>query len=672
MTLLDDLQLGSLEDLPLGEGAAAFARGWQRGWTVPPALTVADWADEYRHISRAAGSEPGEWRTDRTPYLREIMECLSTTSPVREVVFKKSSQVGGTECLNNWIGYIIHHAPAPAMVVMPTINLAEEWSKQRLATMIAESPALAKVLPPSKARSADNTTLSKAFPAGHLFIAGANSSASLRSKPVMYLAMDEIDEYEQDLNEQGSPLDLAERRTTTFPRRKIFKISTPTVKGASAIDAAYDAGDQRQYVVPCPHCGREQVLRIENLSEDGLYLCHTPDGGCGALIEEHHKTEMLAAGRWVAQQPGRAVRSYHLNALYSPIGLGDTWAEVAEARRRARRDPEYAKTFTNTLLGESFETESQKVEPEELKRSREGWPARTLPRGALLLTIGIDVQHNRFAVLFCGWGRGEQCWFADWVEVPGDPTREEDWKHLDDVVFAPIVNAAGLPVRAECIAIDSGNWTHEVYNWVRKHQARGVIAVKGSNQPNRPVIGKPTPQDVAFNGRLIRNGVQLWNVGVSTVKDSLGPRLIGVAEQEESARRVHFAQDLPDEFFAQLTAERYDLTLKRWIKRHRAARNEAWDCWVYAYAAACHPRVRLHVRRDADWAALEAKLEPPVADLFASPATPPQPAAQREPAPLLAADPPPQTLPSPAPSSAEAPRRAPVSPFAKEDWLSRR
>lgn len=640
----------------MADGGAPFVEGWIRGWTIPPPMTLHAWADAHRMIPRAAGAEPGPWRTERTPYLREIMECLSAQSPVRRVVFMKSSQVGGTEVLLNWVGYVMHHNPAPMMVVMPTVQTAEDWSKQRLKNMIDATPALAGLVASSRSRDGDNTTLSKAFPAGHLFIAGANSSATIRSKPIQYLALDEVDEYPDDLNEQGSALELAERRTTTFARRKVLLVSTPTVKGASAIEKAFEEGDQRTYFVPCPHCGHFHTLEIEQLTPDGRFLC--PE--CGSLIEEHHKTDMLARGEWRPKHPDREIRSYSIWAAYSPIGLGDTWAEIATARRKAQADADFAKTYTNTILGRSYESESQKVDHTELAERAEAWQRRTIPRGALLLTIGIDVQHNRWAVMVCGWGRGETCWFIDWIEIPGDPTREEDWLQLDAVVFAPIANSCGIPMRADCIAIDSGNWTHEVYGWVRKHQAKGVIAIKGANMPNRPLIGKPTPQDVNWRGNTIRSGVNLWTVGVRTAKDSLFPRLMGDAGLDVTQRRCHFPADMPPEFYQQITAERFDLDQKRWVKRTAGARNEAWDCWVYAYAAACHPRVRLHVKREADWAELEAKIEPMTSDLFAAPSVATA-AASPSPAPAPPPAPPPAPLPHPARIPPPPPARQPFA-----------
>lgn len=641
-------------ELGVADGEAIVARAWEAGWTMPPQLTVSEWADRSRRISRAAGAEHGPWRTERTPYLREIMDALSAHSPVREVSIMKSTQVGGTEVLNNWVGYIIDHQPGPTMVVMPTLDIAEKWSKQRLTPMIADCPALVEKVAPVRSRDSGNTTLLKEFAGGVLSIAGANSSSGLRSMPVKFLAMDEIDEYEADLNEQGSAIELAERRTSTFARRKIARVSTPTIKDASNIERYWLAGDMRRYHVPCPHCDARQHLEIDQLTDDGQYLCQT----CGTRIGEHEKPAMLAAGAWVAEHPERTERSYHINALYSPIGLGYSWAEIAALRLAARRDSDLQVTFTNTILGLPYAGAGQRVESNELVERAEKWRMRTIPRGALILTAAVDVQHNRWAVQINGWGRGEQCWFVDYAEIPGDPTKEEDWAHLDQYLFQPITNSCGVAMRPQVIGVDSGNWTHEVYGWVRKNQHRGVFALKGSNQPNRPVIGRPVAQDVRLRGRMFKNGVQLWTVGVHTIKTTLFARLVADAGLGPEERRIHFPGDLPREFYDMLTAEHFDVRHKRWLKKS-GARNEAFDCFVYNYAAACHPLVRLHVKREADWAALERKLEPANTDLFAgdAPATDDTDGAE-------------EALPPPPPPNA-VPRETQQVPPARH-WSTRR
>lgn len=635
---------------------------WSRGWTIPPPLTLSEWADTHRILPRSASSEPGRWRTDRTPYLREIMDCLSEFSPVREVNLRKSTQVGGTEVGINWISYIIDHCPGPAMVVMPTVDVAQRWSKQRLAPIIEAMPCLRDKIAPARSRDSGNTTLLKEFPGGLVIMSGANSSASLRSMPIRFLFLDELDEYPGDLNEQGSAQEQAERRTANFARRKIFRCSTPTVRDASAIDAEYLRGDQRTYHVPCPDCGHMQALVIDQLTDDGEYIC----GGCGVLIPEHAKPAMLAAGKWVARHPGREIRSYHIWSAYSPLGLGYSWREIAEMRAAARARPELMVTFTNTILGESYEGLSQKVEATEIADRAGAWPSRTIPRGCLLLTAGVDVQHNRFAVLIAGWGRNETCWIIDYVEIPGDPTREEDWRALDERLQTPIMNASGIPMRPAHVAIDTGNWTHDVYRYVRPRQPRGVIAIKGASTGNKPIIARASRVDVNARGKTIRHGVQLWLVGTDTAKTTLMQRLIGDIDVDQDARRMHFPSDLPPEFYQQLTAERYDTEASRWLKP-KGARNEALDCLVYAYAAAVRPPLRIHVLRESDWAALEAKMEPPTADLFSAPA-PARPGTTENRPSDATTGAPAQPLPAvPAPPAASTQSSA----IASSDWTRR-
>jgi len=610
-----------LPRVPLADALAAVRNGWRRGWTPPARLAVSEWADRHRVLSQESSARPGQWRTDDMPFLREIMDCLSSHHPARRIAFMKSTQVGGTETLNNWVGYIIHHAPGPAMITQPTVEMAQRWSRQRLSPMIAESDVLRERIKPARSRDSGNTTLLKEYPGGLVVISGANSAASLRSMPVRYLGMDEVDEYPDDVDGQGDPCALAERRTSTYTvRAKVFQVSSPKLKDSSRIEEAFEAGDQRHYHVPCPHCGEWIVFEDEMLQDDG-YMVHR---GCGVPIEEHNKNAMLAQGQWVAHNPDGAYPSFHINAFYSPTGLGDTWAEIAAYRAEAREDPIKLKTFTNTILGLPSEGQTKRIEPNALRELAGKWPARTVPPGGLIITAAVDVQHNRFAVMLVAWGRNESAAVIDYVELPGDPTREDDWDVVWEYLSRPVRNRAGLDLRVSCAAIDSGNWTHEVYQFVRKHQHQGVIAVKGSSQGNKPVIGRPTPQDVNAKGRKIKRGVSLWPVGGDTAKTTLLGRIEADLEESDiDARRFRFAQDLPPEIYDQLAAEQFDIERGRWVKI-RSRRNEALDTLVYAYAAACHPRIRLHTLREPDWARLEAQIEPPTADLFAA-GDPPEP-----------------------------------------------
>jgi phage terminase large subunit GpA-like protein len=328
----------------LSDAQAVVNAAWRRAWAPPPRITVSEWADENRMLSSKASSEPGPWRTARTPYLREIMDCLSATSPVEEVVFMKGAQIGGTEAGNNWIGYVIDIEPAPIMMVQPTTDTAKRYAKQRITPMLDETPALRESVKENRSRDDANTMLMKDFRGGVLVIAGANSAAGLRSMPVRFLFLDEVDAYPHDVDGEGDPVALAEKRTSTFARRKVLKVSTPTVKDFSKIEAAYLASDRRRYYVPCPHCSTFDWLRWANIRwpeahpQFAYYVCEH----CGAEVSEHHKNDMLAAGEWRAENPGvqgrRDRRLSSVVALFAArLGIvGQPGAAVRRRQARAR------------------------------------------------------------------------------------------------------------------------------------------------------------------------------------------------------------------------------------------------------------------------------------------------------------------------------------------------
>jgi phage terminase large subunit GpA-like protein len=344
------------------------------------------------------------------------MDDLSARSSVQEVVVMFAAQLGKSECGMNWLGYIIDNEPGPVMVVQPTTDMAKRFSRQRIAPMLEETPALRRKVRENRSRDDANTTLMKDFAGGVLVVSGANSAASLRSMPVRYLFLDEIDAYPLDVDGEGDPVALAEKRTSTFARRKVLKVSTPTTKDFSRIESAYLATNACRFWVPCPHCGEYQVLEWGANTPHGLRWAKLPDGTpdlstvhyvcahCGAAIEEHHKPAMLAAGEWraskVAARPGR-MTGYHLNALYAPLGW-ISWADLVaqwhEATMAAKQgDVSRLKTFTNTVLAETWEEQGDKVAGHELARRAEDYPLGTVPHGGLLLTmVGMGVP---FAVV---------------------------------------------------------------------------------------------------------------------------------------------------------------------------------------------------------------------------------------------------------------------------------
>src|SRR5947207_4398298 len=273
------------------EAAQVYGTAFSQGLRPESKLTVSEWADKYRLLSQRASAEAGRWRTARTPYLREIMDALSSSSPYERVVFMKGAQIGGTECGNNFVGYVIHHAPGPIMSIQPTVDMAKRNSKQRIDPLIEESPVLRELVSDPRSRDSGNTMLAKEFPGGILVMTGANSAVGLRSMAARYLFLDEVDAYPGDVDGEGDPVNLALARTRTFARRKGFMISTPKITGRSRIEASFEDSDQRYYWVPCPHCNEYQILKFAQVClhtrelEKAVYVCEH----CEGEIENHEK-----------------------------------------------------------------------------------------------------------------------------------------------------------------------------------------------------------------------------------------------------------------------------------------------------------------------------------------------------------------------------------------------
>lgn len=606
--LLDDAY--GLED-----GGEVFAQAWAEGWRVPVPVPVDEWADEYRKLPRASSSEPGPWRTDRVPFAREPMQVLSESDPCKRVVLMYGTQITKTETGNNWIGSVIHQTPGPVMVVLPTVEMGKRWTRQRFNPMVELTKPLQGKILPARSRDSGNTSTMKEFPGGVLVIAGANSAATLSQMPVRFLYMDEVDRYPDDVDDEGHPCDLADRRTSTFARRKVLLTSSPTVKDESVIEDEFNKSDQRHFYVTFPCCGHEQLLVDERLTDDGQFVCE----GCGSLIQEHHKTALLKTGRWVAHNPDSHVPGFHLPSYYAPIGLGYSWKEIAAMRVDARKDARKEKTYTNTIMAEAYEDRSGRVEWQTVRDRAGGYKRRTIPVGCLMLVAGIDVQDDRFAMHIFGFGRGERIWSIDYFEIPADPAIAKEWLKLDDhVLDVEFVNQFGVTMKVLAAGLDTGgHHTHMAYNFARQRKHRRLLAMKGSKFANKPIIAnRPTPMDIKADGKKIKNGVALWHVGTDTAKGTIYAKFHHDEQAEKDDFQFHNPGDYTDDYYQQLTAERFDEEKSCWVKpRHR--RNEVLDCTVYGYAAACHPAIRVHNLSDRDWDKIEEKVQPHTTDLFA-------------------------------------------------------
>ena len=568
----------------------AWRDGFLDGLRPETPLTVSEWADLHRRLSSKASAEPGPWRTDRTPYLREPMDCLSSESPVQRVVMMFAAQTGKTEAGSNWLGYVIDHAPGPMLCVQPTIEMAKRLSKQRLESMITETPVLAAKIAPARSRDSGNTMFSKEFSGGIMLMAGANSATGLRSAPCRYLFCDEVDAFPADVDGEGDPVSLAERRTTTFARRKILLTSTPTVKDFSRIEAEYQRSDQRRFYVPCPACGAMEWLKWGQLKwadgqpETARYQCEH----CGERFEEMHKPAMLRGGEWRATSPSNGrTAGFHLSGLYSPLGWC-SWEQLVDDFLRAKGDAPALKSFVNTRLAETWEEDyAAKVSADGLMARRLEYKPGVCPAGVVLLTGGVDVQDNRLAVSVWGWGEGETGWLVWHQELMGDPTQTEVWEQLDHVLATEWETECGKQLKLAQVAVDSGgHCTHEVYRYVRDRGSRGVVAIKGSSRRNSPAVGKGSKVDVNWRGKVIKRGVTLYQLGTDTIKTTLFGRL----RHNETTGGLNFGLAADDEYYRQLTSERQALRyhrgfpIREWVKK-AGDRNEALDCAVYGYAA---------------------------------------------------------------------------------------
>ncbi|MCA3671480.1 MAG: phage terminase large subunit family protein [Methylobacterium sp.] len=586
------------------EGADELWRSWREGLTPDPLLTVSEWADRHRFLSPRASAEPGRYRTDRTPYMRAIMDALSPSHPVRRIVFMKAAQVGATEAGNNWIGYVIHHAPGPMLSVQPTVELAKRFSRQRIEPLIAESPSLRERVKPSRARDAGNTVLSKEFPAGLLVITGANSAVGLRSMPARYLFLDEVDAYPPSADEEGDPVALAEARTRTFSwRSKVFLASTPTIHGVSRIEREFEASDQQRFFVPCPHCQHRQWLRFERLRwdkgkpETAHYICDA----CDTPIEEHHKIAMLEDGEWraTAEATDPGTIGFHLSALYSPVGWM-SWAMIARMWETSQSSDEAKRSFKNSVLGETWIETGDAPDWQRLYERREDWQIGTVPSGGLFLTAGADVQKDRIEVSIWAWGRDLTSWLVDHIVIDGGPDNPECWSELASLLERTWPHAHGARLSLAKLGIDTGYEASAVYSWARAMGHGQVAPLKGAEGFNRaaPVVG-PSFVDVTEAGKRLRRGARLWTVAVATFKSETYRYLRLVRPTDEDilagARYpggyVHLPRGLEAEWVKQLVAEQLISVKTRrgfqkleWQKLRE--RNEVLDCRVYARAAA--------------------------------------------------------------------------------------
>jgi phage terminase large subunit GpA-like protein len=582
-----------------------------------PRLTVSQWADSNRELTRETSPEYGRWRTSRVPYTREIMDSLSSLDRCEMVAWMKCSQIAATEVGLNWIGYSIEQDPGPFMLVVPSDPFARRYSKRRIRPMIDACPALRALVKPARSRDSGNTTTQKDFPGGSLIIASAQSAPSLSSDPVRRVMLDEVDRFPRDVSQEGSPIGLAETRTTNFPNRKIYVVSSPATRERSSIEPLFLQGDQRRYFVPCPHCPHVDFITWRGLDpfksevggivgEDGVrrHFSIVWDEGrtetaammcpaCKNRIPEHHKPWMLrekgfgGLAEWLPTAAGDGyVRSYHTPGMYSPLGWL-SWSKMAREFVRAEKEMqrgarEAMQTCVNTRLGECWEETMDKIEKQPLLKRAEKYSPQ-VPAGVGVLVASVDVQDDRLEAQVVGYGAGEESWLIDWRAFRGDPENDALWLELDEWLVKPREHERGRAMLIECVAVDSGgHHSEKVYEFCKLRFDRSVFAVRGGVEIGQPLVGKPTANN--------RYRTPLFTLCVDTGKDRVYSRL-KITEPGPGYLHFPIAWWFDEEYVEQLVSERK--VPGKFLKGRGAvpywkktrARNEALDLTVYALAA---------------------------------------------------------------------------------------
>ena len=560
----------------------------------PRRRTVSQWADENRILVSDSSSEAGRWRTDRAPYQREIMDAF-TDPKIYEIDVMASAQVGKSEIQLNMIGEAVDEDPGPMMYVQPTKEMAEDYSKRRIAPMISACPTLREKFYAAKGKDSNNTISMKLFPGGSLAIIGANSPTDLASKPIRYLLCDEIDRFPDSAGTEGDPIALAERRTETFRHnRKIVKCSTPTIKGKSKIEKAFMKGTQEEWRTECPHCRSFSFIRFDDIrfdreefrDEDGKkdWIVTNARWRCPVCQREIPEAEAKRLpAKWFARNPkalANGIRSFRLSAFMSPWS---DWRDIALSFLHAKDDPQLLQVFHNTMLGESWELRENNSEPQQLYGRREHYNAQ-VPTGVLVMTMGVDTQDNRLEYEIVGWDRDEQSWGIQRGIIPGRPDAPGVWEEIDNLLEQEWEMANGMTLRISATFVDSGgHFTSDVYRQCARREMRRVFAIKGEPGEGKAYVRLMKKEKDAPKGTR-------FMIAVDSGKEAI---LYGAGVEEPGARFMHFpvgddrGYDL--EFFRGLLSEKQMLVRRRgqnvitWEKIHE--RNEPLDCRNYARAA---------------------------------------------------------------------------------------
>jgi phage terminase large subunit GpA-like protein len=615
----------------------------RRAWKPPPRLSLSEWADKEFVLSAETAAEPGRWRT--LPYQKEIMDAI-TDPAVTQISVMKSARIGFTLCVSAAIGYFICQDPSSVLVVQPTVDDAKNFSKEAIAPMLRDVPALSRIVfrdVEKGPKDPSNTLTHKAFPGGVISLVGANSGAGFRRISRRVVIFDEVDAYPPSAGSEGDQIKLGTKRSEAFWNRKIIAGSTPLLAGVSRIEEMYGQGDQRRYFVPCPQCGHMAPLVF---SGDDGHSMKWPTGkpkeaffacqGSGCVIEHKDKRSMVTAGEWRAAAPFTGHASFRIWSAYS-YSPNATWGQIASEFVEANAlGPEKLRTVVNTTLGETWHERGEAPDYQRLYQRRESYEIATVPAGVLIITAGVDVQRDRLVFEVVGWGEDRQSWSIDAGVLPGNTAGEEVWAKLDELLGRSWPGADGLAHQIHMLAVDAGDQTQVVYNWARRYPMSRVIACKGVATA-KTIIGAPSAVDVTVRGKRLSRGYKVWPIGVGIAKSELYGWLRLDPPTKESGLPYPpgycHAPEYGEEYFRQLTAEqlvpivrRTGFTVLEW--QILPGRENHWlDCRVYARAAAALAGLDRHA------AAKRARPAPPPAAPPASPGAKTTPPPAPEPPP---------------------------------------
>lgn len=583
-----------------------FARAFA-SYTPPANLTVSEWAEAHRVLSRENSAEAGPWHNTRTPYLVEIMDAF-TDPKVAKISLVASSQVGKSELELNIIGYIIDQDPGSILYIQPTVDDAKKFSRLRIAPMIRDSATLRSKVADIKSRDSGNTMLQKSFPGGMLTIVGSNSASGLASTPAKYVLGDERDRWALSAGTEGDPWALAEARTTTFYNSKMVDVSTPTDKGTSPIEKSFNEGTRERWCHQCPHCGEYSNIVFNDIKFDFEtvgsgrkkdYIIHSiawscPECGCISTESEMRRQP----AKWIAENPdayAKGHRSFWLNAFSSPW---QGWSKVVYAFLVARKDPQRLKVVYNTMLGELWEDRGDLEDEDAMLGRREdyghcddGTPVE-LPDGVLALTCGVDTQDDRLEYEVLGHGHYGETWGIKRGIIMGDPAYDEPWTRLDDVIERVYRFRDGTGLTIARTFVDSGGHkTQNVYMQCRARTYKRVFAIKGVGGDGVPYTKPPSKVKIIVNGQTV-GLTWLYALGVDAGKAEIFSAL---KVQEAGPKFCHFpkgeGRGYDTAFFTGLLSEKLVLKSERgrtrwaWVKLPGHERNEALDCRNYALAA---------------------------------------------------------------------------------------